>query len=64
VECLRRIGAINERCGDMAHAERCYQRALDIADAIAARQDAQILRDCLCRIAKQQAPAVSGRPRA
>ena len=63
VECLRRIGAINERCGDLAHAERCYQRALNIADEIAARNDAQILRDCLCRLAQLQAPSGSSKAR-
>jgi tetratricopeptide (TPR) repeat protein len=50
VECLRLIGGINERLGDYPDAVRCYQRALDIAQEIGARQDITIVRDCLARV--------------
>jgi len=50
VECLRLIGGINEQLGDYPDAVRCYQRALDIAQEIGARQDITIVRDCLARV--------------
>ena len=51
VECLRLIGSINERLGDCQNAERCYRRALGIAEEIGAQQEVTIVRDCLSRIA-------------
>jgi tetratricopeptide (TPR) repeat protein len=59
VECLRLIGGINEQLGDYQDAVRCYQRALDIAQEIGARQDITIVRDCLARVegrARRQVP--------
>ena len=50
VECLRLIGGINEKLGDFQDAARCYQRALDLAEEIGARQDITIVRDCLARV--------------
>jgi tetratricopeptide (TPR) repeat protein len=55
IECLRIIGAINERLGDVADATRCYQRALGLAGELGAQQDVRVLRDCLSRL-------VAGRP--
>jgi tetratricopeptide (TPR) repeat protein len=49
IECLRIVGAINEREGDFADAVRCYERALCLADELGAHHDAGILRDCLGR---------------
>ena len=50
VECLRIIGAINERLGAVADAVRCYERALCVAGELGARQDERVLRDCLARL--------------
>jgi tetratricopeptide (TPR) repeat protein len=50
IECLRIIGAINERLGGIADALRCYERALGLANDIGAQQDVRILRDCLSRL--------------
>lgn len=50
IECLRLIGAINERLGDFQNAERCYRRALGIAEEIGAQQEVAIARDCLARV--------------
>jgi tetratricopeptide (TPR) repeat protein len=61
IECLRRIGTINERCGDVADAERCYDRALRLAEEIGARQDAQVIRDCLQRLGARSRTAPSRR---
>ena len=54
VECLRLIGSINERLGDCQNAERCYRRALGIAEEIGAQQEVAIVRDCLARVAKTE----------
>jgi tetratricopeptide (TPR) repeat protein len=51
IECLRLIGAINERSGDYQDAVRCYERALAIAEELGAQQDITIVRDCLARVA-------------
>lgn len=50
IECLRIVGAINERRGGVADAIRCYERALSVATELGAHQDERILRDCLCRV--------------
>src|SRR5256714_10655102 len=50
IECLRLIGAINERQGDYADAVRCYERGLRIASEIGAQQDIVTIRDCLARV--------------
>jgi tetratricopeptide (TPR) repeat protein len=50
VECLRIIGAINERVGGVADAVRCYERALSLAGELGAQQDVRVLRDCLARL--------------
>lgn len=50
VECLRIIGAINERVGGVADAVRCYERALCLAGELGAQQDVRVLRDCLWRL--------------
>jgi tetratricopeptide (TPR) repeat protein len=55
IECLRIVGAINERQGCTADAARCYERALSLAKEIDAHQDARILRDCLCRLQRHMA---------
>lgn len=55
IECLRIVGAINERQGGVADAGRCYERALRLANEIAAHQDVRILRDCLCRLHRRTA---------
>jgi len=53
VECLRLIGAINERLGDGQNAVRCYERALGIAVEIGAQQEVTIVRDCLARVERR-----------
>lgn len=50
VECLRLIGAINEALGNCEHSTRCYDRALDIAKEIGARQDVRLLQERLARL--------------
>jgi tetratricopeptide (TPR) repeat protein len=50
IECIRIIGAINERLGDVADAVRCYERALRLATELGAQQDVHVLRDCLTRV--------------
>jgi tetratricopeptide (TPR) repeat protein len=50
VECLRIVGAINERVGGVADAVRCYERALSLAGELGAQQDVHVLRDCLSRL--------------
>ncbi|MFN2565562.1 MAG: tetratricopeptide repeat protein [Gemmatimonadaceae bacterium] len=50
VECLRIIGAINERLGGVTDAVRCYERALCLAAELGAQQDVHVLRDCLTRL--------------
>jgi tetratricopeptide (TPR) repeat protein len=50
IECLRLIGSINERLGDFQNAERCYKRALGIAEEIGAQQDITIVRECVARV--------------
>ncbi|MDQ3950981.1 MAG: tetratricopeptide repeat protein [Gemmatimonadota bacterium] len=50
IECLRIIGAINERLGGVADAVRCYERALCLANELGASHDAGTLRDCLSRM--------------
>jgi tetratricopeptide (TPR) repeat protein len=49
IECLRIIGVINERQGDIGDAVRCYERALCLANELGAHRDAATLRDCLGR---------------
>lgn len=51
IECLRLIGSINERLSDFTNAQRCYERALLIAEELGARQEVSIVRDCLTRVA-------------
>jgi tetratricopeptide (TPR) repeat protein len=65
IECLRLIGAINERLSDYQNAVRCYERALGIAEEIGAQQDITIVRDCLTRVsgrARRQAPRAEPTP--
>jgi tetratricopeptide (TPR) repeat protein len=50
IECLRLIGSINEKLGKCEYAERCWQRALGIAEAIGAKQDLRLVRDHLNRL--------------
>jgi tetratricopeptide (TPR) repeat protein len=50
IECLRIIGAINERVGSVAYAMRCYERALCLAGELGAQHDLRVLRDCLSRL--------------
>jgi tetratricopeptide (TPR) repeat protein len=50
IECLRIIGAINERLGGVADAVRCYDRALCLARELGAQRDVDVLRDCLTRL--------------
>lgn len=57
VECLRLIGAINEDLGDCEHSHRCYERALNIAEEIGARQDVRLLQE---RLEKLRARAHGG----
>lgn len=54
VECLRLIGTVNERLGDRPNAVRCFERALAIAEQIGARQDVQLIRECLSRVGSQK----------
>jgi tetratricopeptide (TPR) repeat protein len=49
IECLRTIGAINERLGGIADAVRCYEQALCLANELGAHHDVRILTDCLRR---------------
>jgi tetratricopeptide (TPR) repeat protein len=53
IECLRLIGSINERLGDFQNAQRCYKRALGIAEDIGAQQDITIVRDCVARVERR-----------
>ncbi|HKW48158.1 MAG TPA: tetratricopeptide repeat protein [Gemmatimonadaceae bacterium] len=64
IECLRLIGSINERLGDYQNAERCYKRALGIAEEIGAQQEITIVRECLARVEKRARQAGSGKPSA
>jgi tetratricopeptide (TPR) repeat protein len=50
IECLRIIGAINERLGGIADAVRCYQQALGLSNELGTHRDARILSDCLSRL--------------
>jgi hypothetical protein len=61
IECLRIVGAINERLGGVADAMRCYERALCLANDIGAQQDARIVSDCLSRL-RPHTPARSPNP--
>lgn len=58
VECLRLIGAINEELENCAHSHRCYERALNIAEEIGARQDVRLLHERLARL-RSRAPAAA-----
>ena len=60
IECLRLIGSINERLGDFQNAQRCYKRALGIAEEIGAQQDITIVRDCVARIERHVRRQASG----
>lgn len=60
VECLRLIGAINEALGNCEHAQRCYERALNIAEAIGARQDVRLLQERLARLRSHMPSNVDG----
>lgn len=51
VECLRILGTINERRGDVESARACYDRGLQLATAIDARLEATAIRRHLERIA-------------
>ena len=53
IECLRLIGSINEQLGDFQNAQRCYKRALGIAEDIGAQQDITIVRDCVARVERR-----------
>ena len=61
IECLRLIGAINERQGDCADAIRCYQRALGLAEELGAGQDISIMRECLTRARTRAVPGTGTR---
>jgi tetratricopeptide (TPR) repeat protein len=50
IECLRLIGTINEQLGDCESAERCWARALGIAEEIGAKQELRLVRDHLNRL--------------
>jgi tetratricopeptide (TPR) repeat protein len=50
IECLRLIGAINERCRTYDHAQRCYERALGMAEEIGAKQEVRLVRESLSRL--------------
>jgi tetratricopeptide (TPR) repeat protein len=60
VECLRLIGAINEELGNCEHSQRCYDRALRIAEEIGARQDVRLLQERVANLrARGQQAGVS-----
>lgn len=50
IECLRLIGTINEQLGKCEYAERCWERALVIAEDIGAKQELRLVRDHLSRL--------------
>jgi tetratricopeptide (TPR) repeat protein len=50
VECLRLLGALHERELCAADAERCYERALALAEEIDAKGEIASLRDALARV--------------
>ena len=50
VECLRLLGALHEREDCPQDAERCYERALALAEEIDARGEISSLRDALRRV--------------
>jgi len=50
IECLRLIGTINEQLNNCEYAERCWARALSIAEDIGAKQDLRLMRDHLSRL--------------
>ena len=50
VECLRLLGAINQRQGSVSDAARCYERALEMARTIEARGEINALQECLRRL--------------
>jgi tetratricopeptide (TPR) repeat protein len=50
IECLRLIGIINEQLNNCEYAERCWARALSIAEEIGAKQDLRLMRDHLSRL--------------
>lgn len=61
IECLRLVGRINERLGDCPNAERCYRRALGIAEEIGAQQEITIVRECLARLEKRAKQGETGK---
>ena len=54
VECLRLLGALHEREDCPQDAERCYERALALAEEIDARGEISSLRDALRRVRAPQ----------
>lgn len=59
VECLRLLGAINEKRGDTDDAQRCYERALGVATEIGAAVDVQRLTEALSRLSNANVRASS-----
>jgi tetratricopeptide (TPR) repeat protein len=50
IECLRLIGEINERQGDLSEARQCFQRALEMAKALAAKMVIRTIEERLVRV--------------
>ena len=50
IECLRLIGEINERRGDLENAAGCYARGMRLAREVGATAESKLLGDCLRRL--------------
>jgi tetratricopeptide (TPR) repeat protein len=50
VECLKLIGEINERRGDLENAAGCYERGMRLAREVGAAAECRILGDCMRRL--------------
>lgn len=53
IECLRLLGAVNQKRGSLGEAARCYERALALARKIDAQVEIRTLEDCLNRLGRR-----------
>lgn len=60
-ECLRLLGSICESEGSLADAERCFARALAIAEEIGAKTEVNVLRGDVTRVRSAQGPNAEAR---
>ena len=54
VECLRLIGVVDEQSGDYDGAAACFERALELAQAVGAALETRTLGDCVERLRRRR----------